>query len=45
MKDTKHGLNSIDVPLYRNVEPGFIPFYEVSADLVEMKNIKPEENR
>jgi len=45
MHDNKHGLTSIDVPLYRNVEPGLIPFYEVSADLVEMKNIKPDKNR
>ncbi len=40
-----HPKNTIDVPLYRNIEPGLIPFYEVSAELVEMKNIKPGKER
>ena len=42
MEEKKQGLNSIDIPLYGdNVKPGFIPFYEVTADLIEMENIKP----
>lgn len=41
MQDKKQQY-AIDVPLYRNIEPGLIPFYEVSADLVEMKNIRPD---
>lgn len=43
MKEKQHGLNSIDIPIYgQNVEPGFIPFYEVSEGLVEMEDIKPQ---
>jgi|GEM_PF-1947857 len=45
MPDKKHRHDSMDVPLYRNIEPGLIPFYEVSAELVEMKNIRPGKKR
>lgn len=46
MPEKKQGLNSIDIPLYgNNIEPGFIPFYEVSAELLEMKDIRPPHRR
>ncbi len=44
MKENSQGLNSVEIPPYGSeVKPGFIPFYEVAADLVEMENIKHDQ--